>query len=58
MDKRSLRWHDINRVNGHYTFGIAEKAIIPIQKNNTFTLEFEKIYDLTISIKISHHKII
>ena len=32
MDKRSLGWHDINRVNGHYMFGIAEKAIILLEK--------------------------
>ena len=31
-DKRSLRWHDINRVNGHHTFGIEEKVIMSIQK--------------------------
>ena len=32
MNKRSLRWHDINWVNGHHMFGIAEKFIMPIQK--------------------------
>ena len=32
MDKRSLRRHDISRVNGYHTFGIAEKFIMSIQK--------------------------
>ena len=32
MDKRSLRWHDINEVNCHHAFSIAEKVIMPIQK--------------------------
>ena len=29
MDKRSLRRQDINRANGHHTFGIAEKVMMP-----------------------------
>ena len=32
MDKKSFRLHDINRVNGHYTFGKVEKVIMPIHK--------------------------
>ena len=33
MDIRSLIcMHDINRVNAHYKFVIAEKVLIPIQK--------------------------
>ena len=43
MDKKSLMRHDINRVNSHHKFGIAEKVIMPVQKNNTFTKEFERM---------------
>ena len=43
MDKKSLIRHDINRVNSHHKFGIAEKVIMPVQKNNTFTKEFERM---------------
>ena len=39
-------------------FGIAEKAIMPIQKNNTFKVEFERIDDLIIFVMINYHKII
>ena len=30
MDKRLLRCLDINRADGHHTFGIAEKVIIKV----------------------------
>ena len=57
MDKSSFRYHDISRLNGHHTLGIAEKVIMPFKKN-TCTVEFEKIDDLTIFIMINYHKII
>ena len=52
MDKRSLRRDDINRLNGHHTFGIAESHYA-YSKNATFTVEFERIYDFTIFIMIN-----
>ena len=56
MEKRSLKWHDINRVNGHLAFGIAEKVCL--FKNNTLMVEFERGDDLTIFIMINYYKII
>ena len=59
MDKRTLRGYDINWVNGHHMFGIAEKVIMPLRKKNTtFTVGFERIDDLIIFITINYHKII
>ena len=57
MDKRTLKGHDINGVNGHHTFGIAESHYA-YSKNNTFMVEFETIDDVTMFIMINYDKII
>ena len=44
MDKRLLRWHDVIRV------WYSRKSRYAYSKNNTFTVEFKKIDELTIFI--------
>ena len=57
MDERSLRCHDMNRVNGHHTLRIAESRCAN-SKSNTFTVECEKTDYLTNFIIMNYHKII